>query len=44
MDDKHEVDPNGMTPDPEPAPAADKMEQAQKDAAEKRLQGGGYGG
>jgi hypothetical protein len=44
MDGKHEVDPNDMPPDPQLAPAADEMEKAQKDAAEKRLEGGGYGG
>jgi hypothetical protein len=44
MDGKHDVDPNDMTPNPEAAPPPDEMEQAQKDAAEKRLEGGGYGG
>ena len=45
MDGKHDVDPSDMTPFPEAAPAApEDMEEAQKEAAEKRLGGGGYGG
>ena len=44
MNGKHDVDEGDMTPFPEAAPAEDDMEQAQKEAAEKRLQGGGYGG
>jgi hypothetical protein len=44
MDKKHDVDANDMMPQaPEPA-APEAMEQAQKDAAEERLEGGGYGG
>ena len=44
MDEKHETDVNGVTPQPENNLAADDMEQAQKDAAEQRSEGGGYGG
>jgi hypothetical protein len=44
MDRKSDVDSDEVPADPETAPAADEMEQAQKDAAEERLQGGGYGG
>jgi hypothetical protein len=44
MDKKHDVDPNGKAPQPEENPAADEMEQAQKEGAEQRSEGGGYGG
>jgi hypothetical protein len=44
MDKEHGVDAEDMMPQaPEPA-APDGMEQAQKDAAEQRSVGGGYGG
>ena len=44
MPKEHEIDANDMVPQtPEPN-APDAMEQAQKDAAEQRLEGGGYGG
>jgi hypothetical protein len=44
MDKKHEVDANDMMPQTDIPAAPDAMEQAQKDAAEERLEGGGYGG
>ena len=44
MDEKHDADPNGGKPQPERDPAANEMEQAQKEAAEQRSEGGGYGG
>lgn len=44
MDEKHDVEANEMTPQTEKSPAADEMEEAQKDAAEQRSEGGGYGG
>ena len=44
MNKEHVVDADDMMPQaPEPA-APDAMEQAQKDAAEQRSEGGGYGG
>jgi hypothetical protein len=44
MDAKHDVAPDEMMPQTEKSPKADEMEQAQKEAAEERAQGGGYGG
>ena len=44
MDEKRETDASDVTPKPDGKPAADAMEQAQKEAAEQRSEGGGYGG
>jgi hypothetical protein len=44
MDQEHEPDANGITPQTGSPAAPDAMEQAQKDAAEQRSEGGGYGG
>jgi hypothetical protein len=44
MNKAHEVDEDDMMPQTDTPAAPDAMEQAQKDAAEKRLEGGGYGG
>jgi hypothetical protein len=41
---EHEPDANSMTPQKQSPAAPDAMEQAQKDAAEQRSEGGGYGG
>ena len=44
MNNEHDIDANDVVPQtPEPT-APDAMEEAQKDAAEQRLEGGGYGG
>ena len=44
MNKEHDVDANDMMPQTDNPAAPDAMEQAQKEAAEERLQGGGYGG
>ena len=44
MESEQDSDPTDMTPQTEGSPAPDAMEKAQRDAAEERLQGGGYGG
>ena len=44
MNEKHDVDTDDMLPQMEKQAAPDPLEQAQKDAAEQRLEGGGYGG
>ena len=44
MDEQHESDAGGRTPVPERGAPPEDMEQAQKQAAEKRAEGGGYGG
>jgi hypothetical protein len=44
MDKEHGVDADDMMPQVQEPAAPDAMEQAQKDAAEQRSEGGGYGG
>lgn len=44
MDQKHDGAANDMMPQAEEPPKSDAMEQAQKDAAEDRLDEGGYNG
>ena len=42
--DAHEIDTDDLVPQTTEPSVPDAMEQAQKDAAERRLEGGGYDG
>ncbi len=44
MEKEHDSDASDVMPQTQSPAAPDAMEQAQKDAAEQRSEGGGYGG